>query len=243
MILAASVLAAWEGVLRAELINPTFVASPSQIWQELAEQMSEDFQILHHTLATLEVAAIGLVLGSSFGMLAGFSLGIFPRFSEVVDPFIIAFNSMPRFALAPLFLLWFGIGGVSHIALVFTLSAVVVLTNTLAGARSVDREYLTLARLLGARRSEIIFKITMPSTIPWIVAGVRLSVSYSLAGAIVAQMFSGQEGLGFLIAAGSGSFNIPQVFASLFIIIVLAGIVDTLATHIERRLLKWRLPT
>jgi len=170
----------------------------------------------------------------------GFALGLMRRVTRVVAPFITMMNSMPRIALAPLFVLWFGIGITSKVVLVFSLVVFIALTNTLAGTQAVDADHLRLAKLLGARKSDIIRKIVLPSTVPWIFAAMRLSFAFALAGAVVGEMFLGQRGLGYLIVAGSGVFNIAQIFAALIITVFLAYLLDLSAGVLERRILRWR---
>jgi NitT/TauT family transport system permease protein len=228
----------WDVVVRLGLIEATFLPSPDRVvesFRNLAET-----GLINHVAATLWSAIAGFALGTVVGVVLGVLLGLLPRVNEITAPFIAMMNAMPRIALAPLFVLWFGIGAASHIALVFSLVIFIILTNTIAGTQSVDRDHLVLARLLGATRAETIRKIVLPATVPWIIAAMRLAWAYALAGAVVGEMFLGQEGLGYLITAGSGVFNIAQIFAALAITVAIAWVVDNLIRLGERRILRWR---
>lgn len=232
------VILIWDLALRLGLVDRLFLPSPLAVWNSLRDLAETG--LLHHVQATLTSAFAGFFLGTAVGVVLGVVLGVLPRVNEIVAPFITMMNSMPRIALAPLFVLWFGIGMKSHVALVFSLVVFIVLTNTIAGAQSVDREYVVLARLLKATRVDVIRKVVLPSTVPWIIAAMRLAWAYALAGAVVGEMFLGQEGLGYLITAGSGVFNIAQIFAALAITVVIAWFVDNGIRLAERKILRWR---
>jgi NitT/TauT family transport system permease protein len=234
-------LSLWELAVRGNWVNQIFVASPTKIAQEIAS-LAADGTLILHVGETLKVAALGFVAGMAVGVLLGLVLGLTPRVADVFAPYITVMNSAPRIALAPLFVLWFGIGSLSGIVLVFTLVVFIALTNALAGAQSVDRHLVRLARLLGANRAELVVKIILPWTVPWIIAAARLSFAYALAGATVSEMFLGDRGLGYLIVAGSGVFNIPLIFAALVLVITTAWLLDVIALSLEKRLLRWRAP-
>ena len=122
----------------------------------------------------------------------------------------------------------------------FSLVVFIVLTNTIAGTENIDKDHLVLAKLNSAKRRDIIFKVALPSVVPWIIAAMRVSFAYALAGAVVGEMFLGQEGLGYLITAGSGVFNVSLIFAALGMTIAIAFIVDRLMGLLEKRILRWR---
>lgn len=231
-------VAAWDLVVRLGLVDRLFLPPPSAVAESFRDLAQTG--LIDHVSATLSSAFAGFLLGTVVGVVLGVMLGILPRVNEVVAPFMTMMNAMPRIALAPLFVLYFGIGAKSHIALVFSLVVFIVLTNTIAGTQSVDREYIVLARLLNASRTEIVRKVVIPTTVPWIVAAMRLSWAYALAGAVVGEMFLGQQGLGYLISAGSGVFNIALIFTALAITVIIAWVFDNLIRLAERKLLRWR---
>ncbi|HEY0639998.1 MAG TPA: ABC transporter permease [Pseudonocardiaceae bacterium] len=232
-------LGAWELAVRAELVNPLFLPAPSKVAGTLVDLVRTG-DLWPHVSETLQATFAGFVAGVVVGALLGFVIGLSPALSGFTSPFITMMNSMPRIALAPLFVLWVGIDIKSRILLVFSLVVFIVLTNTIAGTQSVDRDHLTLARLFSASRRQVIVKIAMPSVLPWILAAMRLSFAYALAGAVVGEMFLGQRGLGYLIVAGSGVFNISQVFAALVVTVIVAFLFDNLMAVAEKRILRWR---
>jgi len=229
----------WEWVGRSGLVNPLFLAPPSKVVDSIGF-LHEQGLLFPNILATLKAAFAGFLLGLLVGSLFGFVIGLNPILNKFCAPFITMMNSTPRIALAPLFVLWFGIGISSRIVLVFSLVVFIVLTNTIAGTENIDKDHLVLAKLNSAKRRDIIFKVALPSVVPWIIAAMRVSFAYALAGAVVGEMFLGQEGLGYLITAGSGVFNVSLIFAALGMTIAIAFIVDRLMGLLEKRILRWR---
>jgi NitT/TauT family transport system permease protein len=209
------------------------------VWSTLSH-LSTSGNLFSNVGVTLYESSVGFVIGVVGGVLIGFVLGLWPLAHEVVRPFIMMLNTLPRIALAPLFLLWFGIGGESKIALVVSLVVFIVLINTLEGTANLDADIVALSRLLGAGRTKLAIKVILPSTLPWIVAGMRLSIAYAISGAVVGEMFAGQSGIGYLIQAGSGTFNVPEIFAALVTIMIVAWIIDSLGRWAERRVVRWR---
>jgi len=234
-----SFLLLWQTAVSYGWINPTFVPSPISVLETLW-QMVVTGSLWPHLLETLQATFAGFIAGVVVGALLGFVIGLSPALSSFTSPFITMMNSVPRIALAPLFVLWVGIDIRSRILLVFSLVVFIVLTNTIAGTQNVDSDHLRLARLFGASRRQIVFKVALPSVTPWILAAMRLSFAYALSGAIVGEMFLGQRGLGYLIVAGSGVFNIAQVFAALTVAVVIAFFFDLLMARGEKMVLRWR---
>src|SRR5262249_38113863 len=140
---------------------------------------------------------IGFCAGMAAGTISGLVIGLSQTATEILNPLVTVINSMPRIALAPLFVLWFGTGTNSAIALVVSLVFFIALTNLITGAQATERNQLTLAKLCGASRWQTIYWIVLPATVPWIIAAARLSLAYGLSAAIVSEMFLGQVGLGY----------------------------------------------
>lgn len=238
-LLIASLLALWEVAVKAKWVNPLFLAAPSDVIETLIAQVAIG-SIWVHIGETLTATAIGFALGTIVGATLGFFIGLSPTLTAVASPIIAMLNSLPRIALAPLFVVWFGIGTTSGVVLVFTLVVFIILMNTIAGTQDVDQDHLTLAKLSSARKGQIIMKIALPSVLPWILAGMRLSFAYGLAGAVVGEMFVGQRGLGYLIVAGAGVFNVAQIFAALSVTVLIAFLADVVFAVVERRSMRWR---
>jgi NitT/TauT family transport system permease protein len=237
--LLAVVAGAWEGSTRSGLVNPFWVSSPSLILADLYRVFVSG-SILPHVAVSLYEAFAGFITGAVAGVLAGFALARWDRLARVLDPYVTALNSLPRVALAPLFILWFGIGLTSKIVLAFSLVVFILLVNTYAGAKNVDQDLVIITRLLGASRRQLTLKVILPASIPWIFAGFRLGVAYALIGAVVGEVIVAQAGLGFLISAAAGVFNTTGVFTALIILMVIAMLLNELMKAAERKLLRWR---
>jgi NitT/TauT family transport system permease protein len=179
-------------------------------------------------------------LGSAAGIVAGTLLGRAQLLAEIVEPFIMAFYSLPKVALAPLFVLWFGIGIEMKIVLTAAVVFFLVFLNTYTGVRSVSRELVTILRLMGASERHVLTKVVIPSAITWVFAGLRISVPYALIGAIVGELVASNRGLGFLLSSSAGQFQTAGVFAALFAIVALAFILNLAVKFAEKRLMVWK---
>jgi len=232
-------LGGWELITRTGLVSRFFLTPPSEIALTIIDLHNRGV-LWGNVGITLYETLVGFFFGVIVGASFGFVIGLSSALNAFTGPFITMMNSVPRIALAPLFVLWFGIDSTSRIILVFTLVVFIILTNTIAGTQNVDRDHLTLARLLGASKGKLILKVVMPSVLPWIIAAMRVAFAYAIAGAVVGGMFLGQGGLGYLIIAGSGTFDISQIFAALVVVVVLAYVFDRLLWAVESYVLRWR---
>ena len=163
-----------------------------------------------------------------------------PFWDEVLAPLVLALNSLPRVALAPLIILWFGIGIVAKVVTAFTLVFFILLVNTLGGAKNVDTDILTIAQLMGASRRDILWKVTLPSALPWIFAGLNIGLTYALLGVIVAEILASNQGIGYVISSGAANFNTAAVFAGLVTLAVVAWLFSAVMRKVEARLLRWK---
>jgi sulfonate transport system permease protein len=229
----------WELFTRTEAINPFWVSSPVRIVVDLVRQLLSG-SVFEHIAVTLYEAFLGFVIGAVVGVVAGFVLARSEELARVLDPYVTALNSLPRVALAPLFILWFGIGVTSKVILAFSLVVFILLVNTYAGAKNVDQDLVIIARLLGASPRQVTTKIILPASIPWIFAGLRLGLAYALIGAVVGEVIVAQAGLGFLIAHSAGVFNTTGVFSALIILMLIATLLNEVMKVAERKLLRWR---
>lgn len=235
----AAILLIWWGAGRAGLLNPLTFPSLDDTVTQLVRVVF-DGSIFYHSFFTFQAAALGFVIGMGAGTILGFIIGLSPLLTDLLQPFISVFNTMPRIAIAPIYVLWFGIGVPSGVALVVSVVIFTALLSVISGTQSVDRNYITIVRLYGASRLDIIRKVVLPATIPWIITAGRLSLAHALAGAIISEMFLGQRGLGYLIGSASGSFNMGVVFAAILGSLGMAVIFDRFGTLAENRLLRWR---
>jgi NitT/TauT family transport system permease protein len=238
IILFVVLMVLWEGIVRVGLVKPFWISSPSRIAQTLWD-VTAGGEIFEHAWASFMETIVGFGVGSLLGVLLGFALARWPTAEEILDPYLTALNSLPRVALAPLFILWFGIGEMSKILVAVTLVVFILMINTLAGARGVDGDIQTVARLLGATQRQLFFKVIMPASAPTIFAGLRLAMIYSLLGAVVAEMLSATHGIGYLIAFYAGTYDVTGVMAMLLLLSLVATALNYVMRTIERRTLKW----
>ena len=232
-------LGIWE-LVSGTLVDPFWISEPSEILIRLATWISTGY-LFFHMGVTLWEMAVGLVLGSTVGIAVGFALGRLHSVSELLTPFIAAFFSMPRIALAPLFILWFGIGLWSKVALVFLLVFFLVFHNTFAGVRDVSPDLINKVRLMGASRSQLMRKVILPSAGTWIFAGLKLAVPFSLIAAVVAEIVASNRGLGYVVEHSSGMFDTAGIFAALFVLMMIGLTLNMALARVEARLLRWKV--
>jgi NitT/TauT family transport system permease protein len=232
-------LAVWQGAVSAGLIDPLWVSSPYLVVLELWRLIASG-ELLTDVWMTVSEALIAFVVSSCLGVVSGLLLARSPFWDDVMAPIIVALNSLPRIALAPLIILWFGVGLVAKVVTAFTLVYFILLVNTLAGAKNVDNDIMTIAQLMGASKRDLLWKVTLPSALPWIFAGLSIALTYSLLGVIVAEILASNQGLGYLIASSAGNFDPAGVFAALVVLVVIAWLFSTAMRKIEGWLLRWK---
>jgi len=237
--LVAAFLLIWQGAVSLRLIDVFWISSPALVGQELWRLVTSG-QLVTDVAMTVFEALIAFVISSVLGIASGLMLARSPFWDEVLAPIIVVLNSLPRIALAPLIILWFGIGIAAKVVTAFTLIYFILLVNTLSGAKNVDNDILTIARLMGASRRDLLWKVTLPSALPWIFAGLNLGLTYSLLGVIVAEILASNQGLGYLIESSAATFNTAGVFAGLVTLAVVAWIFSTVMSQVEARLLRWK---
>src|SRR5262249_52940509 len=179
-----------------------WISSPKLVAEELWSEITSGSLFVDLAITVLE-ALIAFVISAALGIIAGLLLSRSPFWDDVLAPILLALNSLPRVALAPLIILWFGIAVTGKVVTAFTLVFFILLVNTLGGAKNVDNDILTIAKLMGASKRDILWKVTLPSALPWIFAGLNLGLTYSLLGVIVAEILASNQGLGYVIASSA----------------------------------------
>ena len=225
---------AWELAIRTGLLKVYLYGLPSGIFIKFIEQIS-DLSLLKHTWITALESALGFFIGSFLGSLIGLSLWLTPTFAKVLRPFIVAINGLPKIALAPLIIVWFGLGMESKVAIAAIICFIVSLVTAFSGAQQVDQDLIRLMRSLGATSMTSFRKVIVPSTIPWIVSGLRLNVGFALIGAVVGEYIAAKEGLGYLVYYAGTIYDLNTVWVGLFSMMALALILDYGVTLIEKR--------
>lgn len=244
VLLLIGVLVFWEFAAGPKgasgtLIDEYYVSSPLAIWEQLGKFLDQGV-LWTSIITTMRTTLIGFGIGAVLGLLAGFFIGIHDNVSAVLQPFISALYSIPRLALVPLFILWFGIGMTSQVALVASVVFFLVFYATFAGVRDVDHELIDKMRLMRANRWSVHTKATLPSAYAFIISGLSISGPYALVVAVTAEMLSSNQGMGYLLQRASGQFNTNGVFASIFVMMLMGITLMSAIRLLERRLLRWK---
>jgi len=236
IVVLIGILLFWEWAAR-NIIDPFWISMPSQIAERLWQQASTGMLFIH-SAATLWQALLGLALGLPIGVGCGILLAAWPRFAQVIEPFWMGIYSLPRIALGPLFVIWFGIGLMSKVVLVFSLVVFVFILNTHQGLREVDRDLVSLMRTMRASRFYILRRVQIPSILPWIIAAFRINVGMALIGSILGEMLGANRGLGWYIQISGARLDTAGVFAGLLVLMVMALLMNEIIRLVER----WLLP-
>ena len=183
-------------------------------------------------MATLKAGLYGLVIGAGGGVVIGIFLGLSTFWRKVVSPFVDMANATPRFALAPLFVLWLGLGLASKVGVVVSIVVFIMIINTMEGVMAVDRDHLRLLRILGASPVDRVRYVVLPASVTWIKAGLRLAVPYAIAGAVIGEFVAADQGLGYHLVQQAGALNTNGVLASVVILSLLGTAFSLLSTYL-----------
>lgn len=239
-VILALFFSAWEWVSSEKLIDPVLFGKPSGIALYLWTEIFVTGSLLKDLAWTMYGTLAAFVLGSVAGILVGM-LFVSNRIVEALfNPILMALNAMPRLALAPLFLIWFGLGVASKIAIGFSLTFFIVLSSTVAGGRGINPDHLTLARTLGATPTQIFMRFTLPSAVPVIFNGLRLGLIFSLLGVVGGEIIAAEHGLGQTLSSLASSFKTNGVFGVIFLLALLGLTITWIMTRLEDHLLRWR---
>ncbi len=231
--------ALWEIGVRAGWISAFLVGSPSGIFG-LAYEMILSGELLSDTWYTLFEAILGFFIGTIFGSLLGLALWYSVFVARLVEPFIVAINSVPKIALAPIVILWFGTGLVSKVALSVSLTAIVALIAAYQAAKDADPDLQSLLISMGANKHQVFYKAVVPSTLPAIIATFRINVGFGLVGAVVGEFISSQRGLGHMIYNASSLYDLNSVWVGLFTLMIVGFAMYYWIDIVERVSLPWK---
>ena len=236
-------LGGWEWMSRVKVIDEFFFSKPSDIamrlWTWTSEGTSEG-PLWYHVWVTMEESLLGFFTGSVAGVIAGIALGRNRMLSDVFSVYIKVINSVPRVVLAPIFIMIFGLGLTSKVALSFVMAFFVVFSNAFQGVHEADRNLLANAQILGAKGWQLTRTVVIPSAMSWIFASLHVSFGFAIVGAIVGEFVGSRHGIGLLINIAKGSFDAGGMYAAIVIIMVVALAAEYLMTLVENRLASWR---
>jgi ABC-type nitrate/sulfonate/bicarbonate transport system permease component len=232
-------LAFWEAAVAFGWVNPLFTSSPSRIVRTAIDLFADG-----SIWTDIQVSGLEFLIGYGAAVVIGVPLGIlmgwYSRLDAVLDPFVSALYATPRIALLPLVMIWFGIGIMSKVAIVFLGAIFPILVNTITGVRTVNADFVKVARSFGSSDRQMFLTVALPSSVPLLLTGLRLGIGHALIGIVVGEMYGATHGLGFLIATAGARFQTDKVMVGI-IIIAAAGVAMTeLLRLIERRFERWR---
>jgi len=241
--------AAWQALTQPGLLPPVvwdnpdraafFFGEPVRIFAVIWTWFTEG-AIYRHLWITLEETALAFGIGSALGLAMGLWLGLSPTASALLDPYITAMNAMPRVVLAPIFMVWFGLGIWSKVALGVTLVFFIVFFNVYQGVKEVSPVVLNNTVMLGANRRQLLRYVYLPSATSWLFSSLHTSVGMAFVGAVVGEYLGSANGVGYLIQQAEGAFDINTVFAGILVLTAFALVLDFAVSRVERRMLVWR---
>lgn len=232
-------LAAWELAASLGWIDPFIVSSPSRVFSTVARLYSEN-DLFHHIAITMYETVVGFLLGTVLGTLIAILLWWSRPLARILDPYLVILNALPKIALGPILIVWFGAGVKSIIIMGLLISLIVTVMSVLAGFNEITDEKQLLMRTLGASKLQILTMVVLPASIPTVMSALKISVGMSWVGVIVGEYLVSRAGLGYLIVYGSQVFKLDLVMASIVILCILAAIMYYGVAYLEKRFVKTR---
>ncbi|MDR7554718.1 MAG: ABC transporter permease [Armatimonadota bacterium] len=237
LLFAGALLGAWE-LAAGRLLDEFFTSRPSAIAAAFWGMLTRE-QLLYHLQFTVAEALAGYAIGAAAGLACGFLLARLEAVYRIVEPFVVAFYGIPRIALAPLFILWFGIGIASKIAVAAVMVFFIVFINTIAGIRATPPQFLQIARVMGASEWDLMRKVVFPAATPFIIAALQITVPQAMIGAIVGEFISANRGVGHLINRAAGFLDTPGLFAGIVALLVIVLLMNQAITALGNHLMRW----
>jgi NitT/TauT family transport system permease protein len=231
-------LALWELAGRAGMLNPMYAPMPSRVGATLIELFA-DGRIWPHLEATFAAALGGLTLGIAVGIVLGVAAALAPLVAELLEPVMTLLNAVPRVILAPLFVIWLGIGLASKVALSFILVAVLIFFTVYGGIRQIDRRLVERVVTLGGNRRALVRHVYLPSVASWVLGSMKVAVGFAFTGAVVGEFVAASRGLGYLLSFAQSTYNSALMFALILLILAVVLLIFGLAGRLEKHLLRW----
>jgi NitT/TauT family transport system permease protein len=224
------------------LVTPAtlpYFSRPTLIGAKLWELFSHH-EIYRHISVTLSEIAIGYAIGVVFGLSLGFALGRSQFLSAALQPYILGLYSVPKIALAPVFIVWLGLGMASKVAVVFIASFFLVFFNTYSGLISMNEELVRLARLMGASWPQVTMRVILPAAADQVFLGLRTAVPYAVIGAVIGEYIGSNEGLGYFILYASQTYDASSLFSGIIILVAIVFAANIVLSWLESRIIRWR---
>lgn len=241
-----AVLGLWELAIAAELMRPLIFSSPSRIAERIVSMLGGEIiygrTIFDHIGVTLQQILMGYVLGASSAVLTGYVFGRARRLRKTFEPIILALFSIPKIALAPLFVLVLGIGLWSKVGIVFIEVFFVVFFNTLKGVMEINEEYVHIARIMGASRLQVSRRVIVPAALPSILIGLKMGVPFAIIGAILGEYIASNQGLGWYILYATNAFDASGLWAGIIFLVTITWLLGQVVNLAQARVLRWQQP-
>jgi NitT/TauT family transport system permease protein len=238
VLLAATVIAVWEGACRLFEISPLVLPTPSSILIRLYGLVSTGM-IWPHLWATLFEILTGFVLGVLAGLVMGAMVSLIPVLERLIYPYLVALQTLPKVAIAPLFIIWFGYGLTSKVVITALVCFFPVLVSVIAGFHSTDKDQLDMMKAFGATKWQTLMRLRIPSALVLIFAGLEIAAVLAVIGAIVGEFVGAQVGLGYLVVTLNFSMDVPGVFAVLIVLSAIGLAMHGLMRYAARRYIFW----
>lgn len=232
-------LSLWELLSTLSIIDSFLFSSPSRIVKTIGD-LARSGELLTHVSTTLYETIIGFLIASFIGILVAVAMWWSENLKKILEPYIIVLNSLPKIALGPLIIIWFGAGVKSIIFMTVLITVIVTTINMLSGFLEADKNKILLLKSLGASKWQIFTKLVFPSSLPTLVSTLKINVGMSWIGSIMGEYLVSKQGIGYLIVYGGQVFKLDLVMTSTIILCVLAGLMYSLVALLEKRLLKWK---
>jgi len=239
LILLVALLFLWQ-VASGRWVSKVLISRPTLIKDQLWKWV-KDGSIFEHLIWTSRAALVGFILGSVSGIAIGYLLGSVKNLGRVFEPIMLALYTLPRLALAPLFIMWFGLGFKFLVAFSAVIVFFLVYFNTRSGVEDVPGEMIDAVRIMGGNSLDVALRVVFPSALVWVVVGLRISAPYALVGVVVGEMFVGNKGLGFLLSRSANQFHASGTFAAVTVLLLVGIILDRLLVRLTRRSLRWKV--
>ncbi len=238
LVVLVAILGGWEGI-SGPLVDPFWLSRPSEIGVDLWRSLLSGV-LLNDLFVTFQATAIGYAIGAIAGLALGFILAQSETTALVLKPFILAVYGIPRIALAPIFILWFGIALTSKVMMAAMMTFMLVFFNTFEGVRAADLELRNSARVLGASRGQLFWFVTIPNASPWILAGLRIAIPQALVAAVVAEFIASTAGLGYRIMETTSTLHTPGTMGGIVVLMMVVLVLNSVLDKGEDRVLRWR---
>lgn len=234
--LALGLLVVWEAAIHLFQVSSFIVPAPTAVIRSLIENWND---LAWATLATAQEVLFGFVLSAIVGVLIALVIVRFERFGRALYPLIVLFQNVPKVALAPIFILWFGYGLAPKILLIIAIAFFPVAIDMLAGLQSVEPSFVALMRSVGASKGKILLQVRIPHSLPHLMAGLKVAITFSVIGAIVGEFSGANAGLGYMIQFASTQLDTPLIFAALTVVSVLGLVFYAIVEQAERLIVPW----